>query len=294
MAGCQAIAGFPNSTNITGPEFLAFYIPLGIIGIAVAYWLRFSLRSPFDAPDRELDSLSTYEVAFLAGGSDRTIGTAITSLVQQGYVAVEAQRSFLTARKKLVIKKAVDSSCDPVELFVAREISAVDGEISMIFRNSQNIGERIHDRLQQIGLILTDEQSLKVQRYSSLIILVIIAIGVFRIVNGISHGGPVGFLIVISTSVLFVAGFGLAKPYRSRYGDRVLKDLIANSKSLKRINSSDIQLPIAFALFGATVLASDSALADLYQVLTPSSSGGGGGDGGGCGGGGCGGGGCGG
>ncbi|MFN6299505.1 MAG: TIGR04222 domain-containing membrane protein, partial [Microcystis sp.] len=68
-------------------------------------------------------------------------------------------------------------------------------------------------------------------------------------------------------------------------------DLRNRLQHLKTANSSDSELVLAVAFFGATVLMADMALADLYQMLTPiaaaSSGSGGGSDGGdsvGCGG----------
>jgi hypothetical protein len=87
---------------------------------------------------------------------------------------------------------------------------------------------------------------------------------------------------------LLAYGFRIfVKPYRSRYGDRIFNDLTNRSQDL--INSSDSKLALAVALFGATVLTADSALADLHQMLASTTGVGGGDGGGGCGGGGCGG-----
>jgi len=71
---------------------------------------------------------------------------------------------------------------------------------------------------------------------------------------------------------------------RSRYGEIIFNDLTNRLQPLKTANSSDSELVLAVALFGATVLMADMALADLYQMLTPiaaASSGSGSGSGGG-------------
>nr|WP_287672147.1 hypothetical protein [Microcystis sp. M038S2] len=59
------------------------------------------------------------------------------------------------------------------------------------------------------------------------------------------------------------------KPQRSRYGEIIFNDLTNRLQPLKTANSSDSELVLAVALFGATVLMADMALADLYQMLTP-------------------------
>ena len=56
------------------------------------------------------------------------------------------------------------------------------------------------------------------------------------------------------------------KSYRSRYGNCVLERLIDSSRHLK-VECNNSQLLLAFALFGIQVLASDSELRDLYQIL---------------------------
>jgi hypothetical protein len=77
------------------------------------------------------------------------------------------------------------------------------------------------------------------------------------------------------------AGF-FVKPQRqrSRYGEIIFNDLTNRLQHLKTANSSDSELVLAVALFGATVLMGDTALADLYQMLTPTAVASSGGDGG--------------
>ena len=67
---------------------------------------------------------------------------------------------------------------------------------------------------------------------------------------------------------------------RSRYGEIIFNDLTNRLQPLKTANSSDSELVLAVALFGATVLMADMALADLYQMLTPTAVASSGGDGG--------------
>ena len=296
VTSCQVVSGFPNPLNFTGPEFLTFYILIGIIGIALAFWTRFELRLPINANAQKANNLSNYEVAFLVGGNSRMIGTAIISLVQQGYIKIVTKKFlFLTIDRKLFLKKAVDSICDPVEKLVVQDIVEVDGAIERVFQMS-SIEDEIHEHLQELGLLLSDNQSLKARIYPSTIILPLLGIGVLKVFVGISLGKPVGFLLLCMFGLLMFWTRFLAKPYRSRYGDRVLHDLIASSQHLKKANRRNSQLSLAFALFGGKVLVSDPALVDLRQMLASINrkanggcGGGRGGSGRGCGGGGCGG-----
>jgi uncharacterized protein (TIGR04222 family) len=153
--------------NFTGPEFLTFYIFLGVMGIALAAWLRFSLCLVSGNINQQPD-LNTYEIAFLAGGNHRLIMAAITSLVKQGYVEVLKEG-------KLVVTGKIDAIADPVEKAVAQDILATDGAIKQVFQKSQGMKDSIRSRLKQLGLFLRDAQALKAQIYPSLIVVILLA-----------------------------------------------------------------------------------------------------------------------
>ncbi len=292
ITGCQIISQIPNPMNFTGPEFLTFYISLVVMGIALAAWLRFSLCLVSTNTKQQPD-LNTYEIAFLAGGNDRLIMAAIASLVKQGYVEVLKEG-------KLVVTGKIDPIADPVEKAVAQDILATDGAIEQVFRKSTGMKDSIRARLEQLGLFLSDAQAFKAQIYPSLIVVILLGIGLCKMAVGISRDKPVGLLLICIFGLLVLGARFFVKPQRSRYGEIIFNDLTNRLQPLKTANSSDSELVLAVAFFGATVLMADTALADLYQMLTPtavassgSDGGSGGSDGGsdgGCGGcGGCGG-----
>ncbi|MGL5836268.1 MAG: TIGR04222 domain-containing membrane protein [Waterburya sp.] len=272
VTSCQANSGLPNPINFTGSKFLTFYILIEIIGIALASELRSYLRLASNAPDEwQFNYLSTCEVAFLKNRDRGIIDTAIISLVQQEHVEImKEELTTLTTSRKLVLQETVDNINDPVEKLVAQKIVEVDGVIEEVYQILTGIGDKTKVRLQELKLVLSDDQSEKAQIYPSLIILFLLGIGVLEIVVKIFSGETktVGFLIACIVGLLIFGGRFFAKPHRSRYGDLVLNKRRADSKHLKRANSSNLKLPLAFALFGITVLKSDSALADLDKLLT--------------------------
>lgn len=296
ITSCQIISQIPNPMNFTGPEFLTFYISLVVMGIALAAWLRFSLCLVSTNTKQQPD-LNTYEIAFLAGGNHRLIMAAITSLVKQGYVEVLKEKSpFGRTQSKLVVTGKIDAIADPVEKAVAQDILATDGAIEQVFRKSTGMKDSIRARLEQLGLFLSDAQALKAQIYPSLIVVILLGIGLCKMAVGISRDKPVGLLLICIFGLLVLGARFFVKPQRqrSRYGEIIFNDLTNRLQHLKTANSSDSELVLAVALFGATVLMADMALADLYQMLTPtaaassgsdgSSDGGSGGGCGGCGG----------
>jgi len=269
ITGCQIISQIPNPMNFTGPEFLTFYISLVVMGIALAAWLRFSLCL-VSANINQQPDLNTYEIAFLAGGNHRLIMAAITSLVKQGYVEVLKEKSpFGRTQSKLVVTGKIDAIADPVEKAVAQDILATDGAIEQVFRKSTGMKDSIRARLEQLGLFLSDAQALKAQIYPSLIVVILLGIGLCKMAVGISRDKPVGLLLICIFGLLVLGARFFVKPQRSRYGEIIFKDLRNRLQPLKTANSSDSELVLAVAFFGATVLMADTALADLYQMLTP-------------------------
>ncbi|MCA2707835.1 MAG: TIGR04222 domain-containing membrane protein [Microcystis sp. M015S2] len=277
ITSCQIISQIPNPINFTGSEFLTFYIFLVVMGIALAAWLRFSLCL-VSANINQQPDLNTYEIAFLAGGNHRLIMAAIASLVKQGYVEVLKEG-------KLVVTGKIDAIADPVEKAVAQDILGTDGAIKQVFQNSTGMKDSIRSRLEQLGLFLSDAQAFKAQIYPSLIVVILLGIGLCKMAVGISRDKPVGLLLICIFGLLVLGAGFFVKPQRqrSRYGEIIFNDLTNRLQHLKTANSSDSELVLAVALFGATVLMADMALADLYQMLTPTavaSSGSGGGSGG--------------
>lgn len=280
ITGCQIISQIPNPMNFTGPEFLTFYISLVVMGIALAAWLRFSLCLVSTNTKQQPD-LNTYEIAFLAGGNHRLIMAAITSLVKQGYVEVLKEKSpFGRTQSKLVVTGKIDAIADPVEKAVAQDILATDGAIEQVFQNSTGMKDSIRSRLEQLGLFPSDAQALKAQIYPSLIVVILLGIGLCKMAVGISRDKPVGLLLICIFGLLVLGARFFVKPQRSRYGEIIFKDLRNRLQHLKTANSSDSELVLAVAFFGATVLMADMALADLYQMLTPTAVASSGGDGG--------------
>jgi uncharacterized protein (TIGR04222 family) len=244
------------------------------MGIALAAWLRFSLCLVSGNINQQPD-LNTYEIAFLAGGNHRLIMAAITSLVKQGYVEVLKEG-------KLVVTGKIDAIADPVEKAVAQDILGTDGAIKQVFQNSTGMKDSIRSRLEQLGLFPSDAQALKAQIYPSLIVVILLGIGLYKMAVGISRDKPVGLLLICIFGLLVLAARFFVKPQRqrSRYGEIIFNDLTNRLQHLKTANSSDSELVLAVALFGATVLMGDTALADLYQMLTPTAVASSGGDGG--------------
>ncbi len=288
ITGCQVASSIPNPLNFKGSEFLTFYFLLSTAVVFLAYCLRFYLRLSNGNQSQQSVSLDTYETAYLAGGKNRVVDTAITSLVQKGYVAAHPDQRMLT------LKKTVEEVSHPLERAVAEAIAS-DGQIAKVRNSGTRKIDVIRDRLRQLNLLASQSQSFKTQTYPAILIAFLLGLGIAKILVGISRGKPIGFLFAMCIVITIIGlCFWFIPAHRSRYGDKILQDLRTRVRPTV-FRQTDPQLPLVFALLGMAALPND-IFADLRRVFNPISSGdsgssnGGGGDGGGGGCGGCGGG----
>ncbi len=296
IAGCQLNSSIPNPLNFTAAEFLVFYPLLTFIAILIALRLRHLLRLPVNEGGQFYEKLNPYETAYLFKGKQHAVHTVLVQLMHQGSISVDPVTGRFVAESTPVQWR------NPLEN-AAMQAIAVNG---LPFQVSLAIGKGmrpVHTRLQQLNLLVSAGQSAIAQILPALIIFAVLGLGLIRINIGIARDRPVGFLVVICF-IVAAAGlcFILFPVHRSRFGDRVLQQIKSQLPSGKKVAADDLQLPLAFALFGISVLPNDT-FAPLIHILAPrgnrgdggdsgwssSDGGSGGGDGGGGGCGGCGG-----
>ena len=270
---------------------MALYLFLGIVTTLLTIVLRDHLRLPAGNSAVELD---VYETAYLSAGYNRVVDTAITSLVQGGQV--EAHR----ASWLVLTTTNLEQIDDPLERVVAAAIKTY-GNLYYVRASTpvNRAGGQIRQRLEQLQLLLNQKQANFVRICSTLPIFALLALGVTKILVGISRGKPIIFLVFLCIITAVIGWRFLSKsPFRSRLGDQVLANIQSHLGRSTVTSNTDPQLPIAFAVLGAGVLVG-STVVGLKRVFIPRASadggggGGGGGNdgcGGGCGSGGCGGG----
>ncbi|MBE9127118.1 TIGR04222 domain-containing membrane protein, partial [Coleofasciculus sp. LEGE 07081] len=280
ITGCEPLlsTGIRNPLNFTGSEFLRFYLLVASAVFLVAYCLRWYLRQPAANFSSSTVSLDTYETAYLVGGKNKVIETAIASLVQRGHLKPQP------TTRSLILEKPLPADSHPLERAIAKVIKT-DGRIERVKASvsttiNQICDRQICDRLQHLHLLVSKNQAKVAQQLPAMAVFAVLLLGISKIGVGISRGKPVGFLFMLCLFTAIVGlGFLYIPVFRSRYGDRVLADIQNRHAHLKQTSTSststDPQLVLAFALFGTGVLAG-SSLNDLRQVLTPppSSSGG--------------------
>ncbi len=249
--------------NFTIIQLLTFYILLAIAAIMIALILRNSLREPPENPKEEFPSLNLYETAYLAGGRQRTVDTAIAYLVQHGYLQPHPET------RSLDLKNPLPENSHPLE----KEISLAvrfNGNINQIRLSVTRATFPIYNRLVNFGLLVSLDKAKSIQLWSALPVFVLLFLNIGMIITAIFQHKPLNLLILFCIlSAIIGCSFLFLPVSRSNYGDRTLEKLRANHLNLKQKATDSNQLIQAFSLFGTKALA-DSPLNKLQQVLVSS------------------------
>lgn len=292
-----------NPFDLPGPQFLLFYTILFVVALAVGGLLRRRLRQPSDEPLPEALALSPYEIAYLQGGDDLVVNAAIARLVHDEFIAVDLGNRNLTAGKD----KLPDNAA-PIERALYSAVTQEGGTgVAALRRATAAALTPLRTRLEELGLLLTDDQAAAARWRPFLFVLLAPLIGVIKIFVGISRNRPVLFLVFLCIVSVVVTLLVLGRSVqRTRRGDRALAQLREDNAALefqagRRVDElGGEDLVRALGLFGMGILSIGplSMLESILRPAPPSSSWGsscggsacgGGGCGGGCGGGGCGG-----
>jgi uncharacterized protein (TIGR04222 family) len=314
------MVGVANPFEMQGPEFLALYGILTAMVIAVAIILRRWLRT--DELWTDSNHLAPHEVACLGRGAAGVLQSCLAGLVADGRMAVvETPAKKLgpltlgTATYKLRAAVPAESASSEIERVMLNAAkSSVGTEVVDILKSARPIADEIESKLQSRGLLETDDSFSPARWWPILLLSGLAALGVIKLIVGLSRDKPILFLAIWLIALGVVAFFFARKPLRTIRGDQMLKELKDKYVNLK---SKDFALSSGFsaadmmlvaALFGLAsvehpqvrllqsalkpISPSDGGLAGLSGGCSGGCAGGGGCGGGGCGGGcgGCGGG----
>lgn len=268
-----------------GPHFLWFYLASVLMGLIAGPLFRHQLREVDSEPVGATEELDPYAVAYLADGEAGAVNAALTSLVQRGVVSVTG----VAAQVRAISSLAADAH--PLDRAIHEQASADKGVSVLELRSDLAAPlRRIRTELEMRGWLLSEGQAKRAYWLPLGVAAVVFALGMAKLVMGLSLHRPVEILAVMVAVALFLLVACLARrPRRSLAGDRVLSEMKEAHRGLKTPGSNQlVRQPslaaLAVGLFGVGVLAS-TALAELQKPLTPKREKEDGGCGGGCGGG---------
>ncbi len=286
--------------GISGPTFLVAYAVLAVVVLIAAIRARRAItRSGGDEPASGV-SARPHDVAYLNGGADLALVSALTALRLRG--AIWSERGIAQAVPR------TDPGTDELERAVYSAIGAPTHRKWIANHRwvASPLGA-IASRLVDAGLLLSDAQRRRVRAVGWWMVAVV-GLGLVRVLAGIANAKPVGLLVFVMGIVTIVAVvLLLSAPRLTHRGRLTLAALRTDHHALSPKQRPDWALygpagaALGIGLFGmGAVWASDPAIAGELAVQRMSSggdgsswsggdSGGSSGCGGGCGGGGCGG-----
>ncbi|MEO1528969.1 MAG: TIGR04222 domain-containing membrane protein [Planctomycetota bacterium] len=277
--------------NLGGASFLIFYafVSAVIAGVVLSLRLNSPEQSGETLVDPDSKDFTPDELAVLSGGGSRLAHLAMTRLFMD---------------KSLDVKKSWFSS-KLVALQSPKEVSSLDRDLYQVVESNKSTHHMMSAVTPHFDRIDRDLQARGLRRtpgwfsgYAIVLILAVVFLGVLRLIQGVSQGEEVGFLVAMMVVFLVVS---LVLNYRSQGPTKAGKLVVENAKHEATVRQAQGGEEVPkdsilhdVAVLGAVGLASDTALspiAMMFPHVGQSSSGSGCGAGcSGCGGGGCGGG----
>lgn len=255
--------------NLRGPEFLAVYLGIVAALAGIAFFLRRKLAGPVEITD--IDSLSPYAVAHLAGGPNRVFVAGLAAVAQRGLVVVSensVKRTELPQPDHLpLVERAICSGAGLLgrQLYDVR--AATGGAI-----------EAMEAELVEKGLLATGLGFMKTRLVPAGVVAIALLIGGQKVFIGLERGRPVAFLVILMVLTLGIAiAFACRPPRLTGRGREALRRLKAkhDNPSIKRAPlapqatpDTSLLVPLAVGLFGASVLYG-SGLASVARYGVP-------------------------
>jgi uncharacterized protein (TIGR04222 family) len=255
MVGCASLTDL-NVFNYRGPEFLAFYLWFSIVVFIGAVILRNAMIKSVRADMVQSDELDPYGIAYLSGGPTLATNAAVMGLIDRKLVAlapgsgeIKATASGPSAQDLPRIERVIYDRCSTSSPSVGQIRDCAAGEL-----------EDIRSRLEARGLVFERTRSARIRNVPLAAALLIPAVGLIKIIIGISRDKPVGFLVVgaILSLIPILIYFGRS-PFRTGPGNTVLSRLRRENSPLRTTQPSQAYkgrnaIPLAVALFGLAAL----------------------------------------
>ncbi len=284
LVGARSVlASSANPLEWTGGEFIIFYLVFALICIVSMFaWRRHLRENGALGGDSALD---TWDIAYLAGGTERVLDSAVARLMNDNRVVWDASKKSL----RMTDQTPID---DPLLDRIARHL-IIEGSPRQLAKRLGPELARIHDKLSTRGLLLDADAKARAAWLPTLLPAALLLFGAAKTTIGLSRDKPVSILVVMM--IILALGtllWAFRAPARSLAGDRALEKLKERHAHSARAPRSE-DLPLAVALAGTAVLAGTPYDA-YHQFRQPQSGGdsssssgcsGGGGGCGGCGGG---------
>lgn len=255
--------------DLTGQEFLKLYVAVVAAATVVGFLLRRGLAGPHGEEERRGRDLDVLRLAYLRGGAQAAVETALLALERQG-LASASDQGFCR----------VDPVGGLAPTFPSPFVAAVHAKLALDEpRRAASLVRRVEEPpfvadLRERGLVVEPARGRAVRLFAALPMLLTIVFGLLKVQVGITRDRPVLFLVAFVGGACLLA-LGLAQPVRlTGRGRHALAAArrergalrLAASRAHERLEPADLCL--AQALFGVAFL-SQSALGRAFGVPDP-------------------------
>ncbi|MFG1950751.1 TIGR04222 domain-containing membrane protein [Micromonospora sp. NPDC048830] len=253
----MTVLAAPGDTwGIPGRTFLGIYLLAALVVVIVSIARRNAILAGKRVTSRS--QLGPQQVAFLNGGGQLAVWTALSGLRSAGAIGVRPDRRLTTGGP---LPAGVTPLDQAIHHAASRNLFA--RELARDEWVARALGD-LREGLQRQGLALSPEQRAAARR-GPFLLFALVMVGVFRLFAGLSNGRPVGFLVLGIIGVIVAAALLARVPWRTRAANAALRDLRRSNTHLAPASSP------AYATYGAAGAAMGVALfgtASLW-VLDP-------------------------
>jgi len=187
--------GQPIPFALTGAQFLMFYLVLCLcVLIATNISLKAKEQKLKELPGLLFVGMTKYDLAYIAGGGNRMLAMCITDLIQSGCLVYAGNDTY-------TINTAMRSmNGNPLYPYLEMEDQAAPISLNKLGLRLQDITREKAARYDPFI------KSYNASTNNILLPLLLVAIGLARVIQGISNDRPVGFLvaIVLVMTIVFV------------------------------------------------------------------------------------------
>ncbi len=215
----------PNPFDLPGPQFLIFYVVLGVFTIIIL-WLARQASEAADAP--RIDYSDPYLLAYLRGGAPEVIRVATVSLIDRGLLQMtDDQLVDVNQSAVNIVRRPIEKALLQHFRFRAKASSAFTSPAIL------STCEEYRDALQRLGLI-PDESILRVRLWRLCVAVILLSgVAALKILIALQRGRTnIFFLVLLAVFFVFIA-IRVHNPLRTRRGDALLADLRNLFSSLK-------------------------------------------------------------
>ena len=256
-----------------GPEFLSVYLVLLIAGFSWSMRRSNKALEKFNTAGEARPPSDPYELAYLAGGEARAVQLAVVRLLHRELIRWKAgslgARLIRNGDKPTAGLATIESAL--LERVVAKGAAGIPVKDACLHLSPTL--RSVEARLATKGLRPTTEERRRASQSAILPLHLLGAIGLVKLVIGISRDKPVGYLMGLLILTAIAAWVITLRTRRlTPTGERTLAQLRTQhhlaTGAAGRAKAEDLpMISHGVALFGAMSLASSVGYADLYQDL---------------------------